>query len=184
MKMSFKILLVALSIGFISCEKTIEKALDRFTMFEVDNESSFTIASTTVLNTPFALSTPEIQSDSNNDFENNNSRKNLIESAKLKKLNLSIQSPDTGNFDFLNEIELFINAEGLPEALLASKKEIPENGSRTLALDTEVDTEFAEYLKKDGYNIRVRALTDKTINEDYEVKVNTVFFIDAKILGI
>ncbi len=181
MKNLFRIALLLMTvIGLTSCEEE----LDRFTMFDVDNETSFTIPATTVLETPFAIRTPEIQSDADNDFENNNSSRDRIESAKLRRLDLSIQSPDTGNFDFLNEIELFINAEGLPEALLASKTDIEENGSKILVLDVQGETEFEAYLRKANYSIRVRAVTDQTINEDYDIKVNTTFFIDAKILGI
>ncbi|WP_010520851.1 hypothetical protein [Aquimarina agarivorans] len=175
-----KALLLVVGLLSFSCEEV----LDRFTKFEINNESSFTIAATTLIDTPVALNTPEIESNENNEFSNNNSRKDLIESAKIRRMELAIESPAEGSFNFLNEIELFINAEGLEETRIASKFDIENTDSKTLMLDVDSDTELSQYLKKDKYSIRVRAVTDQTINEDYEIKVNSKFFIDAEVLGI
>lgn len=174
-----KILLLLMTVCLISCEE----ALDKLTMFDVKNTTEFTIPSTTIIDLPFALPTPEVDAESNQDFSNNNSRKDLIESAILTRLNLTIDAPADANFDFLNKVEIFINAEGLDEVRIASIDDIPENGSASLDLMTE-DTELREYLKKDRYSLNIRATMDKTINESYTIKVANTIFIDAKILGI
>lgn len=179
--MKTKILLIITTLLFLT---SCKDELDELTMFNITNNSSFNIPATAIINTPLAINTPDIETDSNSDFENNNSRKDLIESAKLKEIILTIESPETGSFDFLDEIELFINAEGLSETRLASKFDIEENGATTLDLNVEEETELSEYLKKDNYSIRVRAVTDKTINQEYTIKTSTTFFIDAEILGL
>lgn len=165
-------------IFFTSCEDE----LDKLTMFNVSNSTTFSIPATTIINTPLAINTPEIESNSNNDFSNNNSRKDLIESAKLTQLRLRVDAPNNGDFDFLNEIELFIDADGVEETLLASLKNISTN-QQEIELESSGE-ELAPYLRADNYSIRVRAITDETISEEYTINADFTFFIDAEILGI
>lgn len=173
------LLLPVMMLLFLSCEDE----LDKLTMFDIDNSTSFSIPATTIIDSPIAINTPEIESNSNNDFENNNSRKELIESAKLTRLQLTVDSPDNGNFDFLNEVELFISADGLTEIPLASIENIPADQLKELNL-TPTSEELRPYLQADNYNVRVRAITDETIAQEYTINVNFTFFIDAEILGI
>lgn len=174
------ILTAILCVFSISCSEDI---LDRFTMFNITNTTNFSIPPTAGISLLPSIDTPEIQSDSNNQFENNNSRKDLIESAKLTSLTLEIEAPESQDFDFLNAIEIFISSENLEERLIASLTDIPENQSNTLNLEV-VDVELASYLRADTYNLRVSARTDKTIASETSIKVTSNFFIDAKILGI
>jgi len=173
------ILLPIMALLFWSCEDE----LDKLTMFDVRNSASFSIPATTIINSPLALNTPAIESNSNNDFSNNNSRKDLIESAKLTRLTLRIDDPQGGNFDFLNDVELFVNADGLPEVLFASISDIPEDQASEIRL-TPTSEELAPYLRADNYSIRVRAITDQTIAEEHTINADFTFFIDAEILGI
>ena len=120
---------------------------------------------------------------SEQEFDNNNSRKDLIESAKLTKLTLNIKSPDSGNFDFLNEIKIFIDADDLDKVLIASISDIPATQLTVLELEVE-STELASYLKKDSYNMSFEVIVDQTIETEYTIEADSDIFIDAKILGI
>lgn len=160
-----------------------EEQLDKLTMFNVKNNTTFNVPATTIINTPLTLNTPEIESNSNNDFSNNNSRKDLIESAKLTQLRLRVNNPNDGDFDFLNEIELFINADGVEEIAFASLKNIPSDQLKEISL-TPTAADLAPYLRAANYSIRVRAVTDETISEQYTINADFTFFIDAEILGI
>ena len=107
----------------------------------------------------------------------------MIESIKLKKLTLNLKTPVSGNFNFLNEITIFIKADGLPEQVIASASDIPEDNLRSIDIETE-NVELKAYIKKDSYSLRVRTTTDRIISEDHEIDIRTVFRVDAKILGI
>ena len=160
-----------------------EDELDRLTKFTITSKSTFTLPATTVVDIPLAIGTPEVPVNNEQEFDNNNSRTDLIESAKLTSLVLNITSPDDGNFDFLNEIEIIIDAEGLDEQVIASRTEIPEDQSTSIELNVK-ETELRPYLQNDSYSLRVRAKVDKTINSEYKIESTSRIFIDAEILGI
>lgn len=170
--------LAAIILSVISCDK-----LDDLTMFNIDYTTDFTIQSTTILGTPFDIITPETTTNSESEFENNNTNSDLVESVKLRQLTLTLQTPSSGDFDFLNDISIYITAEGLEERLLASRMNIPEDGSRVIELDV-ADTELREYIKGDSYRLRTETTTDQTIESDHEIEIFTRFGIDAKILGL
>lgn len=158
-------------------------SLDELTMFSLDYTTQYTIESSTGLSLPFSVFTPEVTTNAESQFENNDTRRDLIESIILTDLTLTITTPEEGNFNFLNQIEIFIQTEDLPELLIASKTDIPENGSTQLMLDATGD-ELKEYIKKDSYTLKVTSVTDGTINSDHIIDINTVFAVDAKILEL
>ncbi len=170
--------LVVLLFTFIACDK-----LDELTMFDLDYTTNITIQSTSILNTPFDIVTPETTTNSQQEFENNNTNTDLVESVKLTQLTLNLETPASGDFDFLNDIAIYINADGLEERLIASRVSIPEDGSRTLELEVE-DTELKAYIQGDTYTLRTETTTDQTIEADHEIEIYTKFRVDAKILGL
>lgn len=172
------ILLSALVVFIGSCDR-----IDELTMFDVEYTTSFTIPSSSIIDLPFDITTPETTTNSEATFENNDTRSDLVESVKLRELRLDLTAPSDGDFNFLNEIEIFINAEGLPEVLIASDLNIEPNGLQSINLDVE-DTELREYIRGETYTLRTRTLTDETINEDHDIEVFTRFRVDAEILGI
>ncbi len=167
------------SLYFVSCKDE----LDKLTQFTISQQSEFSVPSTTVVDIPLSVPTPEVSVDSQQEFENNNSRRDLIENARLRKLVLSIKSPDTGNFDFLNEIEIYIEADGLDRVLIASLDAIPETQLKTIELDV-ASTELVSYLRKDSYTLIYNVKVDQTIETEYVIEANSDIFIDAEILGI
>lgn len=161
-----------------SCDK-----IDELTKFDVEYTTSFTVPSSSLIDLPLDITTPETTTNSESTFENNDTRSDLVESVKLTELRLDLITPSDGDFNFLNEIEIFISAEDLPEVLIASRVDIPANSSRSIELEIE-NTELKEYIKKETYTLRTRTLTDETINEDHQIDVFTKFRVDAEILGI
>lgn len=169
---------ITLLIIILSCD-----AIDELTKFNIEFNTTFSIPPSTLIDVPLDIITPETTTNSQTEFENNDTRSDLVESIKLRELRLDLVTPTSGNFDFLNEIEIYISAEGLSELLIASKFDIQEDGLRTIVLDVE-NIELKEYIKKDSYQLRTRARTDKTINEEHEINVFTNFRVDAEILGL
>jgi allantoicase len=96
---------------------------------------------------------------------------------------LEIKPPSNGNFDFLKSIETFISAEDQPEARMAWKEVIPSNSDNLIELNTSSD-DLQNYLKEDKFTLRVETVTDELITSDHTIDINSVFFVDAKILGI
>ncbi|MBT9188204.1 hypothetical protein [Zobellia russellii] len=161
-----------------SCDK-----LDELTKFDLDYNSQVTIPSSAGIDLPFDMFTPDMETNSDSQFEVNDTRKDLIEEIKLTKLELEITSPDDSDFSFLESIEIYISAEGLDEIMIASKEEVDENIGDVLDVDV-IDVDLKEYIKKDKFNLRLNTVTDELISMDHEIDVNSTFFVDAKILGL
>jgi hypothetical protein len=174
-----KLLLLVLITGFINCDK-----IDRlFTHFEIQNESEFTVASTTIINSPISFDTPDVTTNSSSEFSNNNTNADLVESVKLKSLILSIISPSDADFNFLKSVRIYISADGLEEVELANLEDIENDNLSILNMNT-TGVELREYVKRDSYSLRVSTITDETIAQDHQIKANAIFNVDAEILGI
>ena len=162
----------------ISCD-----AIDELTKFDLDYQSSFSIPPTTLVNIPISLDTPDVTTGSESSFESNNTNKDLIESIKLTMMTMTIEAPEDGDFNFLKEIYIYINAEGLEEIEIANGIDLENINSNILELNI-LDQELKEYIKEDSFNLKVRTTTDETINETHNIVIDTKFRVDAEILGV
>ncbi|NNK81188.1 MAG: hypothetical protein HKO93_06795 [Flavobacteriales bacterium] len=174
---SFSLLFITVLVLVSSCKK-----VDKLTQFDMEYTETVIIPSSTGIDLPFSIVQPDIESNSTSTFEANDTRKDLIEEIRLTQLDLTLTSPDNGDFDFLEEIEIFIEAEGLEEKRIAYLSEVPTNSIRFLDL-TVSESDLKEFIKKDEFSLRVRTVTDETINSDHHIEVHSSFFVDAKILG-
>lgn len=162
----------------ISCD-----VVDDLTKFDMAYDTSVEIKSTTAIDLPFNVFTPDVETNSESEFAVNDTRKDLVEEVRLKNLKLDLSTPDDGDFSFLESIEIYISAEGLDEIQIASLNDIPEEIGNSLELDTS-DMDLKEYIKKDHFNLRLNTVTDEALTTDHRIDVNAIFFVDAKILGI
>lgn len=173
--------LLTLFVAFVllsSCD-----VVDDLTKFDLDYQTNYTVAATTIINTPFSLDTPDVTTESDSNFESNNTHKDLIESIKLKGLKLTIDAPEDGDFNFLKEVHIYIEAEDLDELEIANVFELENTNSSFIELNV-LGEELKAYIKKDSFNLRVRTVTDETINESHDIIIDTKFRVDAEILGV
>ncbi|PHR95673.1 MAG: hypothetical protein COA80_10120 [Leeuwenhoekiella sp.] len=173
-----QILVVLSFLAFTACDK-----VDELTKFDLDYTSRVTIESGTLIDLPFVVRTPPMQTNSETEFESNNTRKDLIESIKLTQMTLTITSPSNEDFTFLESIEVFIKADGLDEIPLAALDPVAGNASGRINLETS-NAELREYIKKDSFTLRVESVTDEALDRDIDIDILSVFRVDAKILGI
>lgn len=159
----------------LSCER-----LNEFTQFEMDYRHTVTIPANTGINLPINISTPEKETNASSTFESNDTRKDLIEKVRLTKLQLSILDPAEGSFRFLKDIEIFLDADGLDEIRIAWKEGITDDVGNELDLEV-TEEDLQEYVKKSSYSLRVRTVTDEALDEDHEIEIYSVFFVDAKV---
>jgi len=171
-------LLIMLIISLHACKK-----IDKLTQFTIHFDTEATIPAGIPINTPFNIPSLEIPIETNNEFNNNNTAKELVEQAILKELKLTVTDPSNGNFNFLKDIEIFISADDLPEVKVAWVYNHPNDDQPTLNLET-TDLDLQEYIKKDKLDVRVKTTFDEVLTRDYQIRMDFAFFIDAKILGI
>lgn len=172
------ILFLILSLALMQC-----KRLSEFTKFELAYDETAVIPSTIGINLPFNIYTPPVNSKSESEFAINDTRKDLIEEITLTTLELTITSPEKGDFRFLRSIEIYLAADSLEEIRVAWKDNIPSDIDEFLALETSSE-DLQEYIKKDAFTLRVETKTDQIIESDHEILIHSVFFVDARILGL
>lgn len=178
MKMRYKIGLFALLVLLGSC-----KALDKLTKFDIDYTYGFEVPSSIGINLPISISSPPIATNTQTTFANNNTKADLIESVFLKQFNLQLNSPSSGNFNFLKSIELYLSANGVAEKKVAWKYNIANDNINLLPLEYTSD-DLKEFLVKDSITIRCVTEADELILSNYQMEAKLKFGVDAKIFGI
>lgn len=167
---------LSLILIFSACDK-----VDELTKFDMDYTTEVVVPSSTGVNLPINLMSPEIESNTSSTFEVNDTRKNLVEEINLTDLELTITSPSDGNFNFLKSIEVFIVAEGLSEERIAWKEDISSSDRQELILET-TDANIKEYILKDEFQLRVKTVTDEVITSDHHIEVFANFFVNATLI--
>ena len=158
------------------------KKLDQLTQFNMEYDQEVVIRSSSGINLPFDIFTPDIESNAESTFAVNDTRKDLVEQIILTDLSLSLIEPTDRDLSFLKSVSIYLNAEGLDEVEVASEENIPDSVGKELQITTS-GADLQEYLKKDQFSLRLKVVTDKVITTDYRIGVKSIFFVDAKILG-
>ena len=76
-----------------------------------------------------------------------------------------------------------LKSDNVEEVEIANSTDIENLNSSTLELDV-LDKELEAYLKEEQFTLRVMAIADETTSQQIEVLIDTVFNVDAKILGL
>ncbi len=169
------IILPVLSILLLSCS-----AIDKLTNFDITYEDDFTLPSTSGIAAPIDIVTPEVDPNLQEKMKDYNSAVNLIEDVTIKSVKLTITTPDSLDYAFLEEIGLYI-VDGPTESLLANKTDISTSIGRVLELETS-DTDVLPYLLKDAFKLRIVGVMRDGTTVDIENDIEMIFTIDAKLL--
>ncbi len=181
--MKAQILLFCIAfLAFFNCDEVADK-LDELTKFEMDYQTTYTVPPVPIVGIPVSLTSQEIETNSESTFSSNKTNKNSVESIKLKNITLNISSPEDANFNFLKEIHIYIKSDNIEETEIANLIDIENLNASTLELDV-LDKELEAYLKEDQFTLRVNATADETTSQQIDVLIDSVFDVDAKILGL
>jgi hypothetical protein len=168
------ILLFSLPLLVTSCKK-------KLTSFSIDYTSLVVVQSSFGQALPFEVATTPIDSDSESEFESNDTNKDHIKSIHLQELKLTISSPSGETFSFLKDIELFISSPSMDEKKVAFKNSIPNGVGKTLTCDI-MTLDLQAFLMDETFKIRLKATTDETISEDVYIDVYTKYLVDAQLI--
>ena len=170
------IIIGLLLIGFSGC-----KEIEKLTQFTMGYDSQVTIPANTVINLPVSFSTPDISTNAQSTFESKNTNAASVDEIKLQSMTLTIITPAGNNFNFFKSIEVFINTEGLPEVALGFDTDVAD-GITTLNLTTSEEN-IKNYVTAEKFTIRIATTTDEAITEEHQLNINTIYLVDAKVLG-
>ena len=166
------------------------KEIDKLTQFSMtfEAEENIPLISEVLLNQldgqPLSYDF-EVETNSSNTFSDNDTSKDLIERVFLNNAKLIIVSPEGVDFTFLDTIRVFIDTDKNREIelLIASKLVISEHVGDTIELDIEKQ-DLSPFLKEENIVLRLEVGIDKTTIEEYRIKLDIDFTVDAKILGV
>lgn len=145
--------------------------------FEVNDRTNIRIESGLPITTPLSLPTPSVTSNSRQEFENHNTKAELVRDVRLKQLKLTITQPSGKTFSFLKTIRIFISADQQGEVELAALENISTtSGVLELVPTTE---KLDAFVKAPSYGLRTQITTDETLAEDVEVQVDVRFQVTA-----
>jgi hypothetical protein len=168
------IAIATLSLFIISCS-----VVDQVLTFTISNQTTFKIPSTFPVGTVFPIPTTDIATNSSAEFENNNTKANLVKDVRLKELTVTITDPANKTYSFLKSIRLYISTDANDEIELAYKDDINSN-SNTLTLTPTVE-KLDKYIKASSFKLRTEAVIKETLNTDITVKADMKFKVTADL---
>lgn len=139
------------------------------------------IPSSTGINLPINILSPDLTTNSGSSFEANQTTPALVREIRMKQLELKIKSPNQTTFDFLRSIRIYMSADGLAEREIAWATDIPENGARTLLLTTDLEPNYKEYIVKESVSLRVQATTRQFLTSDTRLEILPTFEVRASL---
>lgn len=171
-------ILILLVIIIYGCDE-----ISKLTHFNQEYDQTVEIPAIAGIDVPLEIKTPNIESNSESSFSVNNTHKNLIENVELTEMIMTVSTPSDGDFSFIKSIYIYISAENLDQIKIAWKEDISDTIGNILELETS-DTDLQNYIKKDSFDLKFTTITDEIISTDYSIDIHSVFFVDAKILGL
>lgn len=149
--------------------------------FNVKSSSEFIIEGSGSILSLLEVVTPGVSTNWEGDFANNNTNKDQLRDMRLRELVLNITAPAGETFDFLENIHIFIEADGLQETEIAYRDNIPDNIGQTLELQTK-DVDISPYARKDAFKLRVKAKQRSVNSDDVRVRADMIFKVTADVL--
>lgn len=185
MKIKTYATITILSLLLFSCSNVLDNLIN----FDAAASTSFTFPTVPAvpsgfpnqnLNLPYEFTTPEINSNLNEQAGKYSSHINLITKIKLKGIVLTIDPNANLTFSFLKSIHLYISTNTNPEIELAYLDNINSNSNTITLIPTSND--LVNHIKASSYKIRAAVvlnsipanLTNTTIKNDM------IFTISAK----
>jgi len=150
--------------------------------FSIQLTAEAVIPSSTGINLPINLISPDLTTQSSSSFEANQTTPALVREILLKDLEVNIKSPAQTSFDFLKTVRIYMSADGLAEKEIAYLENIPSGGLRSILLETDESTNFKDYIIQESINLRVQATTRQIVTSDTELELLPRFEVRASLI--
>jgi len=167
--------LLIITLVFFGCK-------NKLTQFNLDENFQATIPASSPIDLPFTVSTPEQTTNSEAEFESNDTRKDKIQQIILEDLAITITSPQGEDFSFLNSLEIYLSSTIHDEEKVAYLNDISDNIGSEISCDL-VGQDLQKFVKDDKIKIRLVTVTDEVITQDIDINIYTNFFVDAKLIN-
>ncbi len=151
---------------------------DKLLTFDISDSTTITIdANPLPFESPVEIPTPDVTTNSESEFAQNDTKVDLVKEIILKRLALTITSPSDKTFSFLKSIEIYISAEGEDETKLAWNNDV-RSDAKSIELETTSEP-LDRYVKKDSYKLRTTVTTRETLTQSVDIKIDFTFQVTA-----
>lgn len=169
------VFIIVLCISGWSCDK-----IDDLLTFTISDQTTFRMESTMPLNLPIEIATPDITTNSNQKFQNNNTSADLVKNIKLEELELSVTNPAGKTFSFLKSVHIYISTTQSNEIELAYQDNIPLDATKVTLIPTRENLD--QFIKASSYKLRTSVVMRETLTQAVDVKVDLKFKVTAETL--
>lgn len=168
-------LLLVLFLTLSGCNK-----IDDLLTFSISSQTTIRLENTLTPSLPFEIATPDVTTDANQKFQNNNTKADLVKDVRLEELKLTITNPANKTFSFLKSIHIFISTNSTDEIELAYLDDISSTATEIILIPTKekLDT----YVKASSYKLRTTIITRETLSTGVDLKLNSKFKVTAAAL--
>lgn len=151
--------------------------VDKLLTFTINHDVTFQVESSSPLNLPIEIVTPDVATNSSQTFENNNTRANLVKDVKLQEIKLTVTNPAGKTFSFLKSIKLYISTDQNNEIELASQDNIPTTATTITLVPTQ--QKLDAYIKASSYKLRTTVITRETLTQTIDIRSDLKFKVTA-----
>jgi hypothetical protein len=169
---TFLIFCLILAFSLFRCSK-----VDELLTFSISDQTSFRVESSSPLNLPLEIATPDVTTNSSQKFQNNNTNASKVKDIKLDEIRLTVTNPSGKTFNFLKSCKVYISTTQSNEILLASSENIPMDIT-TVTL-TPTQEKLDTYVKASSYKLRTSIVTRETLSQAVDVQVDLKFKVTA-----
>lgn len=166
-----RLLLPLMLLLFVGCEK-----INELLTFEITSSDTIKIPASGLIDAPLIAPVP-VPVNSQQSFENNNTKADLVRDVRLVKLTLTIVDPAAENFDFLDNIKIYIGTSGEDRVLLASLDEV-STGVSTIEL-VPGNTQLDKYIKASEYTLYTEVGLRSNVARELTVQADSRFQVTA-----
>ena len=173
------LLIGVVCLSVFSCEKDEIPEIIPYeeTHFVITEPITFEIPSVVGLNLPFQIPFLDVSMDFSTDAENTNPHIDLVRNITLRDFIITITSPQGQDFDFLNDIEIYVSTDVLPEIKVAHHYNVDDDIGSVLHLVPEGGI-LDDYLKSDSFDLRVELVADQLIFADLTIEGEWVMDVE------
>lgn len=136
--------------------------------FDLPYETTFVVDETATPGEPTEFKSPQIETSTAKEFENNGVSIETLKSASLKSLTLLIESPEDANFNNIQSASIFLSSDLQPSTLIAEVSNVPPDVN-TLEVGVK-DANLIEFLKDNFFQVSVKAVTKEGVTEEMTVR--------------
>lgn len=155
----------------LSCRK-----INHLLTFEITDSEDIKIPASSLISVPVIAPVP-VTVNSQESFENNNTKASLVKDVTLKKLTLTITDPATENFNFLKSIKISIGSNDNDIILLASLDKIPSDVSVIELVSSSAKLD--KYIKASSYTLYTEVTLRSNVAKELTVRADSKFRVTA-----